>query len=187
MSMYNLVPVCVFCAQFFDPDFPGGIAVPNREENKVACSTYESIVKPNSSNTHALATTSQQSSSPPTSKSVSSTAKRPKTSVISYVSSRSPQMVTNVTITRNVSKRGTILAPIKNKSNLNKTGVHLLSKMDTRFDFGNDLGRLGSPEVSKKRERAKKFISIVNDTKQELEKEAALRLKKAIDSEKDLS
>ena len=30
MSMYNLVPACVFCAQFFDPDFPGGIAIPNK-------------------------------------------------------------------------------------------------------------------------------------------------------------
>ena len=26
--MYNLVNVCVFCAQFFDPDFPDGIAYP---------------------------------------------------------------------------------------------------------------------------------------------------------------
>ena len=31
MGMYNLVPVCPFCAQFFDPDFDGGIAFPQRE------------------------------------------------------------------------------------------------------------------------------------------------------------
>lgn len=28
--MYNLVYVCAFCAQFFDPDFPDGIAYPQR-------------------------------------------------------------------------------------------------------------------------------------------------------------
>lgn len=28
--MYNLVYVCIFCAQYFDPDCPGGIAFPVR-------------------------------------------------------------------------------------------------------------------------------------------------------------
>lgn len=28
--MFNLVYVCTFCAQFFDPDFPDGIAYPTR-------------------------------------------------------------------------------------------------------------------------------------------------------------
>ena len=32
ISMYNLFPVCLFCAQFFDPDLPGGIAYPLREQ-----------------------------------------------------------------------------------------------------------------------------------------------------------
>lgn len=32
LSMYNLVEVCVFCSQFFDPDFPDGIALPSFEE-----------------------------------------------------------------------------------------------------------------------------------------------------------
>lgn len=34
ISMYNLVNVCVFCAQFFDPDFPDGIAYPVRVDRK---------------------------------------------------------------------------------------------------------------------------------------------------------
>lgn len=35
ISMYNLVYVCVFCAQYFDPDFPDGIAYPVRVSSKV--------------------------------------------------------------------------------------------------------------------------------------------------------
>ena len=35
ISMYNLVYVCVFCAQYFDPDFPDGIAYPVRVTSKV--------------------------------------------------------------------------------------------------------------------------------------------------------
>jgi hypothetical protein len=31
ISMFNVVRVCVFCAQYFDPDFPGGIAAPQRQ------------------------------------------------------------------------------------------------------------------------------------------------------------
>lgn len=31
ISMFNFVRVCAFCAQFFDPDFPDGIASPRRE------------------------------------------------------------------------------------------------------------------------------------------------------------
>lgn len=34
ITMYNLVNVCAFCAQFFDPDFPGGIAYPQQEPAK---------------------------------------------------------------------------------------------------------------------------------------------------------
>lgn len=30
ISMYSLVHVCLFCSQFFDPDFPDGIAYPTR-------------------------------------------------------------------------------------------------------------------------------------------------------------
>jgi len=30
--MYSLVHVCLFCSQFFDPDFPGGIAFPTRTD-----------------------------------------------------------------------------------------------------------------------------------------------------------
>jgi hypothetical protein len=30
ISMFNLVYVCTFCAQFFDPDFTDGIAYPTR-------------------------------------------------------------------------------------------------------------------------------------------------------------
>ena len=33
ISMYNLVYVCQFCYQFFDPDFDGGIAFPVRVES----------------------------------------------------------------------------------------------------------------------------------------------------------
>lgn len=36
ISMYNLVYVCLFCAQFFDPDFPDGIAYPTRVSNTVS-------------------------------------------------------------------------------------------------------------------------------------------------------
>eukprot|EP00981_Chlorochromonas_danica_P004376 scaffold875_cov183-Ochromonas_danica.AAC.3 len=36
ISMYNLVYVCVFCAQFFDPDFPDGIAYPTRLSSRQA-------------------------------------------------------------------------------------------------------------------------------------------------------
>ena len=44
ISMYNLVTVCTFCAQFFDPDFPDGIAYPVRVDspvrrNSVVCYT----------------------------------------------------------------------------------------------------------------------------------------------------
>lgn len=35
VSMYNLVHVCVFCAQYFDPDFEGGIAYPDVESKLV--------------------------------------------------------------------------------------------------------------------------------------------------------
>lgn len=38
ISMYNLVYVCVFCAQFFDPDFPDGIAYPTRITTRVSAS-----------------------------------------------------------------------------------------------------------------------------------------------------
>jgi hypothetical protein len=34
MGMYNLVPVCAYCCQFFDPDFEGGIAYPQGEDSK---------------------------------------------------------------------------------------------------------------------------------------------------------
>lgn len=34
ISMYNLYYVCVFCSQFFDPDFPDGIAYPTRTKGK---------------------------------------------------------------------------------------------------------------------------------------------------------
>jgi hypothetical protein len=34
ISMYNLVHVCLFCGQFFDPDFEGGIAYPQKEKIK---------------------------------------------------------------------------------------------------------------------------------------------------------
>ncbi len=30
ISMYNLVCVCAFCAQYFDPEFPDGVAFPIR-------------------------------------------------------------------------------------------------------------------------------------------------------------
>jgi hypothetical protein len=35
ISMYNLVHVCVFCSQYFDPDFPDGIAYPVKVPAKV--------------------------------------------------------------------------------------------------------------------------------------------------------
>jgi hypothetical protein len=39
ISMYSLVHVCTFCSQFFDPDFPDGIAYPVRVDSPVrACS-----------------------------------------------------------------------------------------------------------------------------------------------------
>jgi hypothetical protein len=53
--MYNLVYVCAFCAQFFDPDFPDGIAYPQRvpaskvavesesEESKVLHSILDNV------------------------------------------------------------------------------------------------------------------------------------------------
>jgi len=34
--MYNLMHVCGFCHQFFDPEFDGGIAYPNRQKKKRA-------------------------------------------------------------------------------------------------------------------------------------------------------
>eukprot|EP01033_Poteriospumella_lacustris_P000816 gene816-580_t len=55
ISMYNLVYVCAFCAQFFDPDFPDGIAYPQRvpaskvavesesEESKVLHSIHDNV------------------------------------------------------------------------------------------------------------------------------------------------
>ena len=36
ITMYNLVNVCAFCAQYFDPDFPDGIASPQREHVDVS-------------------------------------------------------------------------------------------------------------------------------------------------------
>ena len=35
ITMYNLVNVCAFCSQFFDPDFPGGIAYPQQEHSNI--------------------------------------------------------------------------------------------------------------------------------------------------------
>ena len=35
ISMYSLVHVCTFCSQFFDPDFPDGIAYPVRVASPV--------------------------------------------------------------------------------------------------------------------------------------------------------
>jgi hypothetical protein len=40
ISMYNLFNVCLFCAQFFDPDFPGGIAYPERTKPEVQSKKY---------------------------------------------------------------------------------------------------------------------------------------------------
>ena len=36
ISMYSLVHVCLFCSQFFDPDFPDGIAYPIRVDSPVS-------------------------------------------------------------------------------------------------------------------------------------------------------
>jgi hypothetical protein len=36
ISMFNVVRVCAFCAQYFDPDFPGGIAAPQRQLEAVS-------------------------------------------------------------------------------------------------------------------------------------------------------
>jgi len=35
ITMYNLVNVCAFCSQYFDPDFEGGIAFPQRKEKDI--------------------------------------------------------------------------------------------------------------------------------------------------------
>lgn len=43
ISMYNLVYVCVFCAQYFDPDCPGGIAFPVRIEANVCGKKKEQL------------------------------------------------------------------------------------------------------------------------------------------------
>jgi hypothetical protein len=38
--MYSLVHVCIFCSQFFDPDFPDGIAYPVQVEAPVRTVAY---------------------------------------------------------------------------------------------------------------------------------------------------
>ena len=86
-----------------------------------------------------------------------------------------------------LSKRGSVLAPVEMKTNLNRTGVHLLAKMDTRFDVSNDLERLGSPEVSTKRQRAKTSINVIEGVKQKVEREALMKLKRDADAESALS
>lgn len=48
ITMFNLVKVCAFCAQYFDPEFPGGIAAPEREPKRVSIIFYQ---------THCVVTT----------------------------------------------------------------------------------------------------------------------------------
>lgn len=38
MSLFNLVPVCIFCSQYFDPDCPDGISPPSKTQNEVKVS-----------------------------------------------------------------------------------------------------------------------------------------------------
>lgn len=44
ISMYSLVHVCTFCSQFFDPDFPDGIAYPVRMPSPVR--PFQSCINP---------------------------------------------------------------------------------------------------------------------------------------------
>jgi hypothetical protein len=41
LSMYNSVRVCLFCSQYFDPDYHDGIILPSRQLDKVG--TYNRI------------------------------------------------------------------------------------------------------------------------------------------------
>ena len=38
MSLFNLVPVCIFCSQYFDPECPDGISPPSKTQNEIKVS-----------------------------------------------------------------------------------------------------------------------------------------------------
>lgn len=46
ITMFNLVKVCAFCAQYFDPEFPGGIAAPEREPKRVSIIYTRPLCRP---------------------------------------------------------------------------------------------------------------------------------------------
>ena len=43
MSLFNLVPVCVFCSQFFDPDKDCGVSAPSKSGVPVPTTTVRQL------------------------------------------------------------------------------------------------------------------------------------------------
>ena len=169
MSMYNLVPVCVFCSQFFDPDFPGGIALPSSESAVPKQTLYDSIVHP------AKDKPERNLSRPQTADGL----------VVSRPGSQSDVARTKTLNIANISKRGTVLQPLKYKQKIQKSRpVHLLPKMDTRYEIGNSIDRLNSPIVKEKRRLAKESIDVLQAQLKEIE-EGREKKKNALKASED--
>jgi hypothetical protein len=41
MSFFNLAPVCIFCAQYFDPDYEDGVVFPAAVNNSNVTKFYK--------------------------------------------------------------------------------------------------------------------------------------------------
>ena len=177
MSMYNLVPACVFCAQFFDPDFPGGIAIPSKSDPIKKVPFLEMVkaispMRPEKAEYSPGLSRSLGAYSCPSSSvdlSVTSHQSRP---VTSHIQKQRASLI--------LSRHGSVLTPVKITSCKNRTDVHLLPGMDTRFDIGNNIERVNSPIAMEKRNRALKAVEITNSyLKEEAE---AFRQKKMKDA-----
>jgi len=143
MSMYNLVPVCLFCSQYFDPEVPDGISMPNQQLPSQKKTMLEK-----------LQTTSKDILGNLEDSSLSDTSS----------SSRTGSPAARTIMLSNLSRRGTVLTPIRvSKSRQNSSQVHLIAGMDTRFEIGNNLERLSSPEVRERRDHAKILVEFEHD------------------------
>jgi hypothetical protein len=182
MSMYNLVPVCVFCAQYFDPDFPDGIAMPIRKaapgkrtlfdvlrtSEDTQSSDFESIGGQSLSEESSIVSrcSTAQSGSRPNSRLGSSPPV-------------SPSMRLNSPKALNLSKRGTVLTPVRiTRPSQNRSKVHLVPGMDTRFEIGNNIERLGSPEVQQRRDQARGLVNLCLERERNIAAAEALTLQR---------
>lgn len=152
MSMYNLVPVCVFCSQYFDPEYPDGIAMPLQQPPQPAKSMFEKL---------------QTTSSELIQDSVDGAESLGGTSGSDMGSRPGSRLGSPSSGSLHLSRRGTVLTPVRVVTRGNRSRVHLIPGMDTRFEIGNNFERLGSPEVRERRDHAKSLVNFMLDVEKE--------------------